>query len=119
MITKVLEIRDRNTFIPVLAVDMNPDFKDRHTVDISIAQRYLLRRAGYACDCKPIILLTRLDGGRSTYDPYDWGDRTWKVAHDWIEKNWFNLSDGDVVDVEYILGERDTPKISERYEATS
>src|SRR6266542_5222131 len=114
MITKVLEIRDRNTFIPVLAVDMNPVFKDRHTLDISNAQRYLLRRAGYACDGKPIILLTRLEGGRSTYDPFDWGDLSWKVAHNYIRKHWSNLADGDVIDVEFILNESDAPKVSER-----
>jgi hypothetical protein len=35
-------------------------------------------------------------------------------AHLWIEANFDKLNDGDVVDVEFILGERAMPKVSER-----
>lgn len=106
-----LEIRDTATFIPALAVDMNPG---------NDAQRYLLRRCGYPCDGAPNVILTRLSGeGRATNDPYGWPDfeRTWQVAHDWIIKNWLTLKDGDVVDVEFILGETASPKTSERLAA--
>lgn len=115
MQTKALEIRDRMTFIPMLAVDMNPnqDGDDRYN-----AQRYLLRRCGYCCDGWPNIILTRLDGsGKATNDPYAWADRTFQVAHDYILKNWRELRDGDVIDVEFILGETATKKISEREES--
>ena len=106
MKAKALEIRDEGTFIPALAVDMNP------TQD---SQRYLLRRCGYACDGRPNVILTRLDGsGKATNDPYEWGGRTYPVAHDYIIRNWDALSDGDVVDVQFILGETTQPKISER-----
>lgn len=109
MRAKALEIRDRGTFIPALAVDMNPENEE---------QRYLLRRCGYACDGRPNVVLTRLDGsGKATNDPYEWGGRTWPVAHNWIIEHWAELADGSVVDVEYILGERKAPKTSERYEA--
>jgi hypothetical protein len=37
-----------------------------------------------------------------------------RVAHDHIMRHWSTLKDGDVVDVEYILGEAATPKTSER-----
>lgn len=106
MNTKVLEIRDRGTFIPVLAVDMNPD---RET------QRPLLRRCGYPCDGEPNIAITHLaaNGGMTWNDPYGWGGRTYPVAHNYIIKYWDQLRDGDVVDVEFILGESDTKKISE------
>jgi hypothetical protein len=53
---------------------------------------------------------------RSAYDPYDWNDRTMQTAHNYIAKNFDDLSNGDVVDVEYILEETDEPKISERNE---
>lgn len=36
------------------------------------------------------------------------------TAHKYIEENWDALKDGDVVCVEHILGERETPKVSER-----
>ena len=108
MKAKALEIRDEGTFIPALAVDMNPD---------DPAQRYLLRRVGYACDGRSNILLTRLCGdGEASNDPYSWGGRTWPVAHHWIIDHWDELNDGDVVDVSFILGETKQPKISERFE---
>ena len=107
MLTKALELRDSGTFIPILAVDMNPGNE---------AERYLLRRCGYPCDGEPNIIVTRLDGnGKATNDPYAWGGRTYPVAHDWIIKNWRQLMDGDVVDVEFILGEKPEKKISERF----
>ena len=107
MKAKVLEVRDEATFIPVLAVDMSPD---------NSAQRYLLRRCGYPCDGQPNIILTRLDGsGKATNDPYEWGGRTYPVAHDYIIRRWNELRDGDVVDVSFILGETQEPKVSERF----
>ena len=107
MLTKALELRDSGTFIPILAVDMNPGNE---------AERYLLRRCGYPCDGEPNIIVTRLDGnGKATNDPYAWGGRTYPVAHDWIIKNWRQLMDGDVVDVEFILGEKPEKKNSERF----
>jgi len=38
------------------------------------------------------------------------------VAHAYIEKNFHNLNSGDVIDVEFILGETDKPKTSERFD---
>ena len=107
MQAKALEIRDSGTFIPALAVDMNPEGSDE--------QRYLLRRCGYRCDGTPNVILTALDGsGKATNDPYAWGGRTYPVAHNYIIEHWTELRDGDVVDVEFILGERSEPKRSER-----
>jgi hypothetical protein len=106
MIAKALELRDENTFIAILCVDMNPSNGE---------QRYLLRRCGYACDGRPNIIMTRLDGsGQATNDPYAWGGRTYPVAHDWIIEHWDELADGDVVDVQWILGETAERKRSER-----
>lgn len=108
MQTKILEIRDSATFIPVLCVNMNvPDDPER----------YYLRCCGYPNDGEPNILLTRLDGtGLASNDPYAWGGRTYPVAHNYIIEHWRELKSGDVVDVEFILGERDAPKVSERFE---
>jgi hypothetical protein len=116
---KALELRDAGTFIPLLCVDMNPG---RMGTPVYGAQRYLLRRCGYACDGHPNILMTRLDGdgpdgARATNKAYEWGEsvrRTFGVAHNYIIKHWHDLHDGDVVDVEWILGETKQKKISER-----
>lgn len=60
-------------------------------------------------------MITHLAAGKKMEcDPYAWGDRTWTVAHVFIEANWDNLKDGDVIDVEHILGESTTKKLSER-----
>ena len=111
MRVKTVEIRDRNTFIPaaVIAVEAANE-----------GQRYLLRRAGYGLD-HPMVIVTRIAGGKgeATCDPYDWGSstRTMITAHQWIEKHFEEITDGDVIDVEFILGETDEPKRSERFES--
>jgi hypothetical protein len=112
MKVKTLELRDTATFIPILCVDMNPDNE---------GQRYLLHRCGYRCNGVPNILMTRLsaDGGKASNDPYYWEGRTFPVARHYIIENWEALQDSDVVDVGFILGETEKPKVSEREESTS
>ena len=104
--SKVLEIRDSATYIAVLAVDMQPK---------NSIQRWYLRREGFPCDGRPNVLMTRLEAcGWATSDPYAWGGRTFPAAHNFIIDHWNELSDGDVVDVEFILGESLVKKVSER-----
>ena len=115
MRAKAFEIRDEGTFIPALGVDMNPAAGEHFTPKEMEAQRYLLRRCGYPCDGRPNVILTCLDGsGKATNAPYEWGGRTWPVAHNYIIENWNELADGAVVDVEFILGESTEPKLSEQ-----
>lgn len=118
MRAKALEIRDEGTFIALLAVDMNPVVNrlSPNPTEQFEAQRYLLRRVGYPCQGKPNIVITELsaDGGRACNDPHYWGDRTFAIAHAYIIEHWLNLKDGDVVDVQFILGETKAPKVSER-----
>ena len=127
MQAKALEIRDRMTFVAALAVEMGPGKPYPNNanltldelqvlLDAKVARAYLLRRCGYSLDGPPMIMLTRLDGDahHATTDPYVWNDRTFKAAHLYITKNWATLKDGDVIDVEFILGETAQPKVSER-----
>lgn len=109
MEVKVLEIRDEGTFIPVVCI---------RPVAENDAQRYLLRRDGYNASAKEhcIILVQNQCYGVS-YDPYNWASTTMRLAHHHIEKNWANLQDGDVVDVEYITGKSQVMKRSERFTA--
>jgi len=103
---KIFEVRDSATFIPVVAIKLD-SLKEPES------NSYLLRRAGYG---DPLILLTRLQGGKACYDLYDWGNRTMQFAHAYIEKNFDKLETGAVIDVEFILGETTEPKKSERFE---
>lgn len=108
MKAKVLELRDAGTFLPLLAVDINPDDEQ---------QRYLMRRCGYSCSGEPNVVIVKLSANSdpASNDPYSWGGRTFPVAHHWILEHWNELQDGDVVDVEFILGETLTQKVSERW----
>ena len=107
---KLVEIRDRATFIPAMIIRMWSD---------DPKERYLLERAGYSLSMND-ILLCRIDGGddvEAQIDPLEWGynPRTMRVAHHSIVKRgWHNIGSGQVIDVEYILGETDTAKVSER-----
>lgn len=103
MIMKCLEVRDRATFIPVVAIN---------TVPANEGQRYLLRRAGYSSG--GTIILVNLNDCRASNDPHEWGGRTMPAAHVYIEMHFQELVDGAVVDVEFILGETKEPKRSER-----
>lgn len=116
MIVKAIEIRDRGTFIPAMAILMTPDSPGS---DGGESERYLLRRAGYLFSDPCVVLVRMACSGvdrNATYDPYSWGGgtRTFTVAHDYIIKHWDELKSGDVVDVEFILGETQQPKQSER-----
>jgi len=105
-----LEVRDNCTFIPVLAVSM---------VARTNLDGYLLGRAGYGTEkCVVLTKLSPSHGDIAAYDPYDWpaSSRTMRVAHAYIEEYWADLSDGDVIDVELILGETTVKKLSERFD---
>ena len=112
MKAKILEVRDEGTFFAVIAIDMNPDTSSTGYD----AQRYHLRRCGYPCDGRPNIAITHLsaDGKPFNNDPYHWKDRTYAVAHNYIYEHWEDLRDGDVIDVQWILGETTVKKVSER-----
>ena len=111
MICKLFEIRDEGTFIPAMAVQLSPSNNE---------DRYLLARAGYGTkelEQGEYIWVSMIDGGqgRSFSDPYAWGGgRTMSVAHQYIKNNWAKLTSGQVVDVSFILGESETPKLSEQ-----
>jgi hypothetical protein len=100
MQTKLVEIRDRGTFIPALAIL------------VSEADGYLMKRAGFGRQC---VYLVALATQKCAYDPFEWGNRTMNTAHQWIEDNWYTLVGDDVIDVEFILGETEKRKQSEQY----
>ncbi len=104
METKLFEVRDAGTRIVCIGTLMRSDeYPDKN----------MLVASGFD-PATNLVLFTSLMGKRTaTYDPYSWGDRTFKTAHMYVAHNWDTLASGDLVDVQYILGERDTPKESE------
>lgn len=117
METKLFEVRDRGTFIPVMATLMLPT--ESPGSEEGQSEFFLLRRAGYGFEC-PLVYVSRLEPQgheqQSAYDCHDWGlfPRTMYLAHEWIEGHWNELKTGDVIDVEFINGETQTKKQSER-----
>lgn len=106
MIVKLLEVRDKATFLPVFAISTKPS---------NDGQGYLLRRCGFISG--DAVILARLNGEQpSSADAYFWGDRTMSAAHHYIEQHFDELKDGDVIDVEFIKGETTKPKTSEKGE---
>lgn len=110
MESKCLEIRDEGTCIPVICI---------RPVAENEGQRYLLNRDGYSLQPDdPIIIMIDAQCRGAAYDPYEWtGYRTKRIAHIHIMEHWSELSDGDVIDVQFIIGERDRPKLSEKLQA--
>jgi hypothetical protein len=107
METKTFEIRDRATFIPCMAIKMVSEGNMR--------DRYLLRRAGYEDrdGGRPLIFLIHLNSHTGRYSPFDWGNRTMVEAHRFIADHFDDLTTGEVIDVEFILGETKKKKVSE------
>lgn len=116
MDVKLIEVRDRATFISAIAIKLSYG---------TPKERFLMRHAGYAeaqidpqvqepLGLEPYVLFGRIDGGGTLeYDPYAWGGRTMPVVHQYLIKHWSEVRSGDVVDVEFILGERAVAKESE------
>jgi hypothetical protein len=104
MNTKMFEIRDAGTFIPVVCIEMQSG---------SSQEDYLLRRLGFSHN-NVLIQMVWISSGKTQYDYEKWNDRTLLTAHKFIAENWSALESGDVIDVEFILGETSAAKPSER-----
>lgn len=114
METKLFEVRDRMTLVPVICIKLAPDNEP---------DGYLLAMAGYGLLPKSqgkFILMGKLQTGVLQNRPQDHSGypavRTLPMAHQHIEKHWDELTSGDVIDVEFILGETTEAKISRRIE---
>lgn len=104
---KLFEVRDRITFISAIAIKLGSNNE---------SERFLLARAGFGLlneDQEKYILFGRLQDLKLEYN-FISDSRTMPVAHNYIRENWNDLKSGDVIDIEYVLGEVSKPKESER-----
>lgn len=103
MKSKMLEIRDRGTQIPVLAIKTEPETRE---------ESKFFHVGGYG---EETVILLKVDPELdANYDAYKWrNSRTMRTAHNYIQSNYDKLDNYSVVDVEYILGETDVSKASE------
>lgn len=104
---KLFELRDKGTFIPMMAVR------------IEITSRsgsYLLRRAGWGAGDHAVYFMDLEGRHGCQYNRFEWRNpRTFGVSHDFIIRNWDDLRSGDVIDVEFILEETEEGKVSEQH----
>jgi len=107
MKAKAFEIRDIGTLMPAVAIQLTPENE---------AERFLMRRAGWSLTDEPHhILLGRLDGGKFVYDEYEMQhNSTFFTSIPYIREHFDELESGQVICTEFIRGERETPKQSER-----
>jgi hypothetical protein len=107
---KMVEIRDRATCIPAFAILMLPENQD----EVS-----LMRQTGYGFS-HPCVMLVSIEApwhsARSSDEWQERSVRTMAIAHKYIEDNFSNISECQVIDVEFILGEVDAPCKSCRQE---
>jgi hypothetical protein len=108
MTSKMIEIRDRGTFVPALATRLDTGLEH---------ERWLMREAGFESPYLDILLCKISGGGghlKCATDPVDWNDRTYFTIHKYLLEHFDEVRPGQVLDVEYILGEKSEPKVSER-----
>ncbi len=109
MDVKTFEVRDEGTFIPCIAIRLNPATE---------ADRYLISKAGYGQDAETqgeYVIFGRLQAeSEFQHDPFKWGNRTMQIAHDHAATFFDMLASGAIIDVQFILGETKEPKKSER-----
>jgi hypothetical protein len=110
----LLEVRDSMTTIPCVAMQCRSD---------DSTERWMLQRAGYmqgaeACGHYCVLFSTLYGDRILTYEAGDWASqklgRTMEVAHNYVREHFDELRTGDVIDVEFILGEKPTKKLPER-----
>lgn len=100
---KAIEIRDRHTCIPAAVIRMTA---------ANEVQRRLMARVGFHGEG---IVLMRLCDQEAHSDPYSWRNdsRTMPAAHIWLEEHFDQVTEGDVIDVEFVLGETTAAKAPE------
>lgn len=104
--TKAFEVRDRATFVPILAIRL-PSGNDQ--------EQWLQHKVGY----RGFYLgITKLSGVIDfKWFPDEWIDKcTMPIAHRYIREHWDELQGGEVIDCEFLRGKRNAPRVSEREE---
>lgn len=113
MKTKLFEVRDEGTNISVMAIKLGGE--------TNLAENGILAHAGYGVSPQKrldsnYVILVKLNGSNIevNHDPFKWpGSRTMCYAHTYIQRNFDELTSGDVIDIQYLGGETKTPKTSD------
>lgn len=101
----MIEIRDKATLIPAMVIRVNA------MTNMPEPHNWLIQHSGWGTDNPGIYLFAMHGKGYCHYDAYGWGDRTFHNAHLYVQEHFDDIEDGQVVDVEFILGETEHPKV--------
>ncbi len=104
---KVFELRDRMTTISIMCVRIDLS-------EVTEPDRFIIRRAGWGSNAKAIYMIN-LSTCQCIFEPGRWNSHTYDTAHQYVEEHWDELQGGEVIDAEYIRGESEKPKESERH----
>src|SRR5690242_6663563 len=107
METKLFEVRDAYTCIPVVAVKLDAK---------SEAERFLLARSGFGValeDQRKYVLVASLSQLQYKYSWASWSSGTMRAAHKYIQERFEKLPSGWVIDVRYLKQETESPCLSE------
>ena len=118
---KLFEVRDVGTNISVLAVaiPLTGIVRGDYCMVITEEKRQqlmaIMGNAGWH-GAGIIHYVVHMSAQKCAYDAFEWGstNRTMFTAHSHIAKHWETLESGDVIDVQYILGESAQPKRPDR-----
>lgn len=103
---KVFELRDRMTTISIMCIKID-------MTEVTEPDRFIIRRSGWGSDAKMLYMIN-LSTCQCIFEAGRWNSATYDVAHQYIEEHWYDLKGGEVIDAEYIRGESERPKESER-----
>jgi len=106
METKLFELRDHGTFIPLLCIKVSR--LNENPFEAKMAWRY-----GYSDNGSIIVTHLAVPERGCHADPFEWRDRTFHTAHLHVAANWDKLRSGDLIDVRILLGETTEPCASE------
>jgi len=115
--TKILELRDHGTFIPIIALRVRNERSGSQ-------EDWLLGKCGWGPQQEGFYLFSAADDGRhfaiSCGDPEYLhmqsfpADRTFTTTFTYVSSHWDEFETGDVVDVRVILGEAQQPVTTDR-----
>ena len=103
MESKLFEVRDAMTFIPVLGIRFGSNGE---------AERFLLATCGYGrtnADQHVHVWVCVLTSVSWTCEARDQKSNTLRLAHSHIAEHWDELQSGDVVDCRVLRGESSVP----------
>jgi len=111
---KLIEVRDVATRLSVLAIKLG---------STNEAEDFILQSAGYGSSYEQpnyVLLVDLVSPPRIWLDYQETeyqtqGARTFSEAHKELEQNWSKYKSGDVLDVQFVLGETPKPKESDRF----